>query len=152
MSKKASGTPPKPPLSQIRHKARHYAMQGLYQWQMAGSAINDIEAEFNADYDMSKVDVAYFKDLLHGVPANLSELEGLYEPLLDRKLSSLDQVETALLRMGTYELLKRIDVPYKVVINESVGLAKKFGAAESHKYINGILDKIAQQLRAAEIG
>ncbi|ROS01627.1 NusB antitermination factor [Sinobacterium caligoides] len=149
MSKQTNGTP-KPPLSQTRHKARHYAMQALYQWQMAGSAVNAIEAQFRAEYDMSKVDVHYFHDLLHGVPANLTEIEALFEPLLDRKLADIDQVEMALLRLGTYELLKRIDVPYKVVINESVGLAKKFGAADSHKYVNGILDKLAQQLRPDE--
>jgi N utilization substance protein B len=150
MANQASGKP-KPPLSQTRHKARHYAMQGLYQWQMSGTAINVIEEQFRADYDMSKVDVHYFHDLLHGVPVNLTELEALFVPLLDRELKDLDQVETALLRLGSFEMVKRTDVPYKVVINEAVGLAKKFGAADSHKYINGILDKLARKIRQVEI-
>ncbi|CAH0991555.1 Transcription antitermination protein NusB [Sinobacterium norvegicum] len=150
MSNQSSGKP-KPPLSQTRHKARHYAMQGLYQWQMSGTAIHVIEEQFRADYDMSKVDVHYFHDLLDGVAANLAELQELFVPLLDRELKELDQVETALLRLGSYEMLKRTDVPYKVVINEAVGLAKKFGAADSHKYVNSILDKLARKIRTTEI-
>jgi len=134
-----------------RHKARHYAMQALYQWQIAGANLNEIEAEFRADYDMAKVDVAFFSELLHQVPAQLKELDGLFTPLLDRDLSDINPIELALLRMGTYELAKRIDVPYKVVINETVSLAKKFGASDSYKYLNGVLDKLAQQVRAVEI-
>ncbi len=134
-----------------RHKARHYAMQALYQWQIAGANLNEIEAEFRADYDMTKVDVVFFSELLHQVPTQLKELDSLFTPLLDRDLSKINPVELALLRMGTYELAKRIDVPYKVVINETVSLAKKFGASDSYKYLNGVLDKLAQQLRAVEI-
>jgi N utilization substance protein B len=138
-------------LAAERRKARHYGMQALYQWQMAGATLNDIEAEFRADYDFSHVDLEYFQALLHGVPASVDELEATFEPLLDRKLDDLDPIERTLLRMGTFELAQRLDVPYKVVINEEVALAKKFGATESHKYINGVLDKVARELRKVEI-
>lgn len=135
-----------------RRMARHYAMQALYQWQMAGSSINAIEAEFRTDNDMSKVDVEYFHEILHAVPEHLSELEALFAPyLVERSLDELDAITRALLRMATYEFKYRIDVPYKVVINEAVALAKKFGAEDSHKFINGVLDKTAADVRALEV-
>ena len=138
-------------LAAERRKARHYGMQALYQWHMAGASLSDIEAEFLADYDFKHVDLAYFQALLHQVPASVDELDAAIEPLLDRKLDELDPIERTLLRMGMYELTHRIDVPYKVVINEEVALAKKFGATDSHKYINGVLDKAARELRKVEI-
>ncbi|MFK8042850.1 transcription antitermination factor NusB [Congregibacter sp.] len=134
-----------------RRKARHYALQALYQWHMAGATTTDIEAEFRTDYDFSVVDLEYFQALIHGVPPLVDELDVLLEPLLDRELRELDPIERSLLRMGGFELRDRIDVPYRVVINESVALAKKFGAAESYKYINGVLDKLARQLRGPEV-
>jgi N utilization substance protein B len=137
-------------LAAERHKARHYAMQALYQWHMAEAPINQIEAEFRTDYEFDHVDLEYFQALLHGVPASVTELEAVFEPMLDRKLDDLGPIERSLLRMGTWELQQRIDVPWKVVINEAVSLAKKFGATDSHKYINGVLDKVARQLRKAE--
>ena len=137
-------------LAAERRKARHYGMQALYQWHMAGASLSDIEAEFRADYDFSHVDLEYFQALLHGVPACVDELDASFEPLLDRKLDDLDPIERTLLRMGTFELAERLDVPYKVVINEAVALAKKFGATDGHKYINGVLDKVAHQLRKVE--
>ncbi|MEN0038390.1 MAG: transcription antitermination factor NusB [Cellvibrio sp.] len=135
-----------------RRMARHYAMQALYQWHMTGNSLNSIEAEFRTDNDMSKVDVEYFHDILHGVPENLSDIDAVYQPfLVDRSLEELDAITRALLRLATYEFKFRIDVPYKVVINEAVALAKKFGAEDSHKFINGVLDKTAAVLRALEV-
>lgn len=134
-----------------RRKARHYGMQALYQWQMTKYAVKDIELQFLADYDFSKVDVEYFHDIVHHVPANLEELEAAFTPYLDRAIGDLDPIELSLLRLGSYELVKRIDIPYKVVINEVVSLAKKFGATDGHKYINGVLDKLAAQVRTIEI-
>ncbi|WP_105102039.1 transcription antitermination factor NusB [Microbulbifer pacificus] len=134
-----------------RRKARHYAMQALYQWQMAGASLNAIEAEFHADNDMSKTDVAYFRELFHGVAKNLDDIEGTYAQYLDRSVEELDPVSRALLRMSTYELKNRIDVPYKVVINEAVALAKKFGPTDAFKFINGILDKVAAKERSVEV-
>lgn len=139
------------PLAAKRHKARHYGMQALYQWHMAGASLSTIEAEFRDDYDFSHVDLEYFQALVHEVPACVDELEEILEPLLDRKIDDLDPIERTLLRMGAFELVKRIDVPYKVVISEAVALAKKFGATDGHKYINGVLDKAARQLRKVEI-
>ena len=138
-------------LAAERRKARHYGMQALYQWYMAGASLTDIEAEFRADYDFSHVDLEYFQALLHGIPACVDALDEALTPMLDRKLDDLDPIEHTLLRMGMYELTQRIDVPFKVVINEEVALAKKFGATDSHKYINGVLDKAARQLRKVEI-
>jgi N utilization substance protein B len=138
-------------LAAERRKARHYGMQALYQWHMADASPSAIEAEFRADYDFSHVDLEYFQALLHGVPACVDELEAILEPLLDRKLSDLDPIERTLLRMGIFELAHRPDVPYKVVINEAVALARKFGATDGHKYINGVLDNVARELRKAEI-
>jgi N utilization substance protein B len=138
-------------LAAERRKARHYGMQALYQWHMAGASLATIEAEFRADYDFSRVDLEYFQALVHEVPACIDELEAILEPLLDRDLDDLDPIERTLLRMGIFELVKRIDVPYKVVINEAVALARKFGATDGHKYINGVLDKAARQLRKVEI-
>ena len=118
---------------------------------MAGAPLSDIEAEFRADYDFNHVDLEYFQALLHDIPACVDELDAALEPLLDRRLDELDPIERTVLRMGMFELTRRIDVPYKVVINEEVALAKKFGATDSHKYINGVLDKAARQLRKVEI-
>ena len=135
-----------------RRKARHFAMQALYQWQMTSAALNAIEAEFYTDNDMSKVDQDYFRELVHKVPACLTELEQAFTGFLqEREANELDPITQALLRMATYELLKRIDVPYKVVINESVSLAKKFGATDSHKFVNGVLDKMAAEYRKVEV-
>jgi N utilization substance protein B len=140
------------PLAAKRHKARHYAMQALYQWHMANASLVEIEAEFHADYDFRQVDSEYFHALLHEVPAQLDELEAIFEPfMVERTLDELGPVERALLRLGTFELKDRIDVPYKVVINEAVSLAKKFGATDSHKFINGVLDQTARKLRQPEI-
>lgn len=138
-------------LPALRRKARHYALQALYQWQMAKQPLNEIEAQFRTDYDMSNVDVEFFGELVHEVPAKLGELEALFLPFLDRDANSLDPIELTLLRMGAYELAYRIDVPYKVVINEMVNLAKRFGATDGHRYINGILDKVAAEKRQIEI-
>jgi len=138
-------------LAAERRKARHYGMQALYQWHMAGAALSDIEAEFVEEYDFRHVDLAYFQALLHGVPSAVDELDALMVPLLDRPLDDLDPIERTLLRMGMFELRDRIDVPYKVVINEAVALARKFGATDSYKYVNGVLDIAARQLRKVEV-
>ena len=140
------------PFAAKRHKARHYAMQALYQWHMADASLNEIEAEFRADYDFSKVDGEYFHVLLHEVPAQLEDIEELFAQfMVERSLEELDPIERALLRLGTFELKERSDVPYKVVINEAVSLARKFGATDSHKFINGVLDQAARQLRQPEV-
>lgn len=135
-----------------RRKARHFGMQALYQWKMTGASLNDIEAEFHVDNDMTHTDTDYFHELVHQVPAKVSELDETYAPYLqDRSIEELDPITLSLLRLATYEFMYRIDVPYKVVINESVSLAKKFGATDSFKFINGVLDKLAVKIRTLEI-
>ena len=135
----------------LRRKARHYALQALYQWQISRNALSDIEAQFRTEFDFAGTDLEYFQTLLHEVPKHVGELEALFAPLLDRELKDLTPIELTVLRMGAYELAHRIDVPYKVVINEAVALTKKFGATDGYKYINGVMDRLAQQLRAVEV-
>lgn len=144
---------PKAPSGKIlaRRQARTLAMQALYSWHMAGQSLNEIEAQFRVDNDFSAVDGAYFHEILHGVPRQKSEIDGLFEPLLDRPLAEIDPVELAILRLSTYELKNRLDVPYRVVINEGIELAKVFGATDGHKFVNGVLDKLAPRLRADEV-
>jgi N utilization substance protein B len=134
-----------------RRKARHYALQALYQWQISRNALSDIETQFCTEFDFSGTDLEYFQTLLHEVPKHVGELEKLFAPLLDRELKDLTPIELTVLRMGTYELAHRIDVPYKVVINEAVALTKKFGATDGYKYINGVMDRLAQQVRTVEV-
>ncbi len=139
----------KVPLAQ-RRKARTLIVQALYQWHVTKDDPLDIEAQFHQQ-NGGKIDWAYFSEVFLEIPRQRESLEQYILPLLDRKLSALDPVERALLYLGTFELSNRLDVPYRVVINECVELAKTFGATESHKYINGVLDKLLPTLRAAEL-
>ncbi len=133
-----------------RRKARRFTLQGLYQWQLSGGTAAEIEAQFRADNDLRKTDVDYFHDLLSGSLRHRDSLDQLLTPLLDRPLQGLDPIERAVLWIGSYELQHRLDVPLPVVINESVELAKTFGATDSFRYINGVLDKLGAILRDAE--
>ena len=137
-------------LAAQRRKARHFGLQALYQWTISGASAADIEAEFRIDNDFQHTDGEYFSAVLKGVVGDVDALEALFSPVLDRGLGELDPIERNLLRLGTFELRDRIDVPYKVVISEAVALAKKFGATDSHRYINGVLDKVARDLRTVE--
>lgn len=133
-----------------RRRARSLAMQGLYQRHFSKSSISDIEAEFMIDNDMAKVDLLYFRDLLRGVHREQADLDQLLEPFLDRPLQEVDAIELAIVRLGAYELKHRLDVPYKVVINEGIEMAKRFGGTEGHKFVNSVLDKLSRRLRLAE--
>ena len=134
-----------------RRVARSLAMQALYQWHMAGQSLNEIEAQFRVDNDFSDVDAAYFREILHGVPAHKGENDAALVPCLDITIEELDPVELSVLRLSTWELIKRVDVPYRVVINEGIELAKVFGSTDGHKFVNGVLDKLAPRLREAEV-
>ncbi|MDX5373503.1 MAG: transcription antitermination factor NusB [Pseudomonadaceae bacterium] len=134
-----------------RRVARSLAMQALYQWHMAGQSLNEIEAQFRVDNDFSGVDGAYFHEILTGVARQKPELDAAFAPFLSIPLEELDPVELAILRLSAWELKSRVDVPYKVVINEGIELAKVFGATDGHKFVNGVLDKLAPVLRAAEV-
>lgn len=134
-----------------RHNARRYAVQAMYQWQVSGAPIADIEAEFLHFHIDKKLELDYFKELIHGVPKYQEEIDKEMQPYLARSIQEIDVIELAVLRLAIYELLKRPDVPYRVIINEALELAKKFGSAEGHKFVNGILDRIAKKNRAAEM-
>lgn len=146
----ADAAPSGQPKAGDRRRARALALQALYHRHFSKSPINDIEAEFMVDNDMSKVDSAFFRDLIRGVHREQAELDRLIEPFLDRSLAEVDPIELAIVRLGAYELKNRIDVPYRVVINEGIELAKRFGGTEGHKFVNSLLDKLSQRLRLAE--
>jgi len=137
-------------MSGKRSKSRQLALQALYQWQLASSNIKDIIQQFKDDEEPNSYEEEYFSDLIRGVPTHLNELDDALAPYLDRAIASVDPVERAALRLGAYELLHHPEVPYRVVINEAVELTKIFGAEEGHKYINGVLDKLAKKLRPVE--
>ena len=130
-----------------RRRARECAVQALYSWQLPKNDIADIELQFLSEQEVKDVDIAYFRELLAGVAMQAEKLDALMAPYLSRQLDELGQVERAVLRIALYELSKRDDVPYKVVINEGIELAKVFGAEDSHKFVNGVLDKVAPTLR-----
>lgn len=131
-----------------RKYARRAALQALYQSLLTGDGPAEIEAQFVADRPMKNVDLEYFHLLLHEVLEHAKELDLTLAPTLDRPLEQLDPVERTVLRIGCYELGHRLEVPLRVVINEAIELAKMFGADQSHKYINGILDRVAKTARA----
>lgn len=132
-----------------RRKARKLAVQAIYSWQLSDNSMSDIEAQFLTDNDTSKVDVDYFLILVRGVAGQVRSLDEAVSPFLDRPLKDLDQVERAVLRLAAFELRERLDVPYKVAINEAIELAKSFGADDSHRFVNGVLDKAIDSLRPA---
>ncbi|MBS7326278.1 MAG: transcription antitermination factor NusB [Thiopseudomonas sp.] len=134
-----------------RRVARTLLMQAVYQWQLAGQTLNAIDAQFRVDNDFEGVDGEYFSEGLRAIAGSVTELDELFSPYLDRAVSSLDPVELAILRLAAWEFSQRIDVPYRVVLNEGIELAKQFGATDGHKYVNGVLDKLALKLRSAEI-
>ena len=138
-------------LAKGRSNARKKAMQALYQWSMTGNELNEIEVQFHQEQDMSKVDQDYFHALLHEVPAHINMLDEAFTPLLELKGKELSPVEEAILRLSAYELKNRLDVPFQVVIKEAIVLAKMFGADKSHKFVNGVLDKLAKKWRAVEV-
>lgn len=139
-------------MSRKRSQARRHAVQAIYQWQMTGQDLQEIYDQFISEQDLESFELDYFNTLLRGVPNNLNDLDSQLGPCLDRSIESVDPVERAILRLGAFELTRRPDIPYRVVINESVELAKLFGADKGHKYVNGVLDKLSRQVRSAETG
>jgi N utilization substance protein B len=138
-------------MSQTKTNARKAVVQALYQWQMTGQSLIDIEQQFVEEERLKNVQKSYFKELFHGVPSCLDVLDETLAEFVDRPVDTIDPVERAVLRLGAYELMHRPEMPYRVVLNESINLAKYFGADGSHRYVNGILDKVAQLKRAVEI-
>ena len=134
-----------------RHRSRILAMQAMYQWHLSHDELNIIEAQFRVENDGLKVDWPFFTALFHGVPTNLNDIDAVIRASISRDFEDLNPVELAILRLGIYELAHRIDVPYQVVINEYIELAKKYGAEEGHKFVNAVLDKQAKVFREAEV-
>jgi len=126
-------------------------MQGLYEWQMSDNAPREILEIYRQQHDIKNADVEYFQLLLLEVPAHIQEVDQTLAPHLSRPLKEVDPIELAILRLAAYEMLYRPDIPYRVVINEAVELAKTFGAEAGHKFINGILDKVAMVTRSTEV-
>lgn len=130
-----------------RRKARGLAVQAIYSWQLSQNHVSDIEQQMLLDNDVSKIDVEYFQEIVRGVAAHYKELDVALAPYTERPFEEIDQIEKAIIRLSAYELKYRVDVPYKVAINEGIELAKKFGADDSHRFVNGVLDKAVKDLR-----
>jgi len=133
-----------------RSRARRRALQALYAWQMSGSKMTSVIEQFRHEQDMEVADLEYFEDLLRGVEEHVQALDEALKPYIDREVEQIDPVERAALRLAAYELKYRPDVPYRVIINEAIEVTKRFGADHGHSYVNGVLDKLAAQLRIAE--
>jgi len=133
-----------------RSRARRRATQALYAWQISGNDMTRVIDEFQHEQDMEVADLGYFEDLLRGVEKHCAEIDAGLAPFLDREMAQVDPIERAVLRLAAYELRWRVDVPYRVVLNEAIEVTKRFGAEHGHTYVNGVLDKAAREWRAAE--
>jgi N utilization substance protein B len=141
----------RPAAKSARRRAREFALQGLYEWIVGGGEPALIEAHMREQDGFGKCDSAHFDALLHGCVAQATALDAVLARHADRKTSELSPIEHAALLIGAYELQHCADIPYKVAINEAVELAKRFGGTDGHKYVNGVLDKTAAELRPAEV-
>jgi N utilization substance protein B len=138
-------------MSQARSNARKNVVQALYQWQMTGTSVIEIERQFSESDRLKNVQRSYFSELLRGVPKELAAIDDALKMFVDRPVEKIDPVERAILRMSIFELFHRLDIPYRVILNEAVSLSKIYGAQDGYKYINGVLDKIAHRYRADEV-
>lgn len=136
---------------QARSRARRRALQALYAWQLNGRPVPQVLEEFRHEQDMEVADLEYFEDLVQGVVRRLAEIDAGLSHHIDRSIEQVDPVERAALRIAGYELLQRIDVPFRVIINEAIESTKRFGADHGHTFVNGVLDKAAAEWRAAEV-
>lgn len=134
-----------------RRRARQFAVQAIYQWQITQTGVTQIIEQFSVDQDMSKTDVPYFKESLVGVVQNIDSLDEKLSPYLSRQIDDVDMVDIAVLRLAMFELTYRTDVPHKVVLNEAIELAKDFATDESYKFVNGVLDKALRSLKLREV-
>ena len=133
-----------------RRRARQFAVQAIYQWQITQAGVSQIIEQFSVDQDLSKTDVPYFKESLIGVVQHIETLAEKLSPYLSRKIDDVDMVDIAVLRLAMFELTYRQDVPHKVVLNEAIELAKEFATDESYKFVNGVLDKALRSLKLRE--
>ena len=137
-------------MSNPKSQARRSAVQAIYQWQLTGYNLSEIERQFVEEHGIGTAVLPYFQELLHTVPKVIDEIDQAISEYTDRPIEQIDPVERAILRISSYELIKRPEVPFRVAVNEGINLAKEFGATESHKFINGLLDKIARKYRQPE--
>ena len=137
-------------MKSARRRSREFALQGLYSWLLAGQPVSDITAQLEESKGFERADQAYFSLLMRGAIEQQGALEEALAPCLDRKVRELSPVERAILLLSAWELKNAPEVPYRVVINEAVELAKSFGGTDGHKYVNGVLDKLAKSLRTQE--
>lgn len=135
-----------------RSRARRRALQAVYAWQVSGTAIPQVIQQFQHEQDMEVADVEYFEALVKGVAEHRADLDAKLAVFLDRPVDQVDPIERAVLRIATFELLHRLDVPFRVVLNEAIETAKRFGADHGHTYVNGVLDRAAANWRPAEAG
>ncbi|MDX2300566.1 MAG: transcription antitermination factor NusB, partial [Xanthomonadaceae bacterium] len=134
-----------------RSRARRRALQAIYAWQLAGASVGSLLEQFRSEQDMEVADLEYFEELVVGVVRECASLDAALQAFLDREVAQVDPIERAVLRIAAYELVHRLDVPYRVVINEAIETTKRFGADHGHSYINGVLDKAAAAWRSAEV-
>jgi N utilization substance protein B len=143
--------PVKSPPKSSRRRSRELALQGIYQWLLTNDNPEQIEKQIRAEKKTGRYDVEFFSKLLRGVLAQHAELETTVSAHLDRTVDELSPVEFSVLLIGAYELMHHPEIPYRVVINEAVELARTFGGTDGHKFVNGVLDKVAAQIRAVEV-
>ncbi|HYN58103.1 MAG TPA: transcription antitermination factor NusB [Rubrivivax sp.] len=148
---KKPATARRPAAHSARRRSREVALQGLYQWLVSGADATEIEAHLQEEQGFDKLDQVHLDALLHGCIREAAALDAVLARHVDRKTSLLSPVEHAVLMIGVYELTHCVDIPYRVAINEGVELAKSFGGTDGHKYVNGVLDKAAAELRPAEV-
>ena len=141
-----------PSFAQSRTKSRRAALQAIYQWQIGQQSLAEIETWFLAEQDLRGADLNYFRELLHQIPRRVEALDQVILSSAGRVESDVDAVELTALRIGAYELLYRPEIPYRVVIDEVVELVKRFGAEQGHRFVNGVIDQLARQLRPTEVG
>lgn len=139
------------PNMQQRRQARFFLIQALYQWHVAHNPIKEIMLQFQLNPLFQKTDQSYFLEAMEAIAAQQEKIDGYFEPYINRKVTEIDAVELSILRLASYEMAERLDVPYRVIINEALDLSKIFGTTDSHKFINSVLDKVAHQLRQVEV-
>ena len=142
---------PNKSVAKARGKSRRFAMQAVYQWQMTGDSITGIKQQFFDENNFTKIDTEYFSELVSGVASSISELDPYLAKNMSRSVESVDPVERSILRIATYEFIHRFDVPYRVVLNEAVDIAKEYCAENSHGFVNAVLDKVAKEIRHIEV-
>jgi len=134
-----------------RSRARRRALQAIYAWQMSGGSMDRVIEQFQHEQEMEVADLAYFEDLLRGIEQHVTDIDAALAPYLDRGIEQVDPIERGVLRLAAYELRYRLDVPYRVVLNEAIETTKRFGADHGHTYVNGVLDKACADWRGTEM-